>query len=155
MRARAVRRRPRYPTSCKYRSCPFRSSASSSRRLRPLSGAPQQVAAAGESPAATPNLLLKHPDETFIKYVIRQMKHLKYASQTLEKKHIKTFKNVITKHMQRPRNTYANICVKHMQYPKNHICNVRRKNKLNNWNRCFQHTCTTWATSRSTFTTSI
>jgi hypothetical protein len=32
---------------------------------------------------ATPDLLLKHPDTTLATYVLRQMKHMKYAPETL------------------------------------------------------------------------
>jgi uncharacterized protein YaeQ len=45
----------------------------------------QQVAVVGGSSAATPDLLLKHPNETFYNMLLRQMKHLKYASETLAK----------------------------------------------------------------------
>jgi hypothetical protein len=36
-----------------------------------------------EDKDATPNLLLKHPDATLATYVLRQMKHMKHASETL------------------------------------------------------------------------
>jgi hypothetical protein len=35
---------------------------------------------------ATPNVFLKHSDETFTRYVRRQMKHLKHVSKTIAKK---------------------------------------------------------------------
>jgi hypothetical protein len=34
---------------------------------------------------ATPDLLFKHPDGTFVTYIWRQMKHFKHASKTLTK----------------------------------------------------------------------
>jgi len=34
---------------------------------------------------ATPDLLLKHPNATLATYVLRQMKHLKHASEALAK----------------------------------------------------------------------
>jgi hypothetical protein len=40
----------------------------------------------GEKGEVTPDLLLKHPNETFTTYVWRQMKHLKHTSETLAKK---------------------------------------------------------------------
>jgi hypothetical protein len=36
-----------------------------------------------EDKDATPDLLLKHPDATLATYVLRQMKHMKHASETL------------------------------------------------------------------------
>jgi hypothetical protein len=39
---------------------------------------------------STLDLLLKHPNETFAIYVRRQMKHLKYASETLAKNTLNT-----------------------------------------------------------------
>jgi hypothetical protein len=42
---------------------------------------------------ATPSLLLKHSDATLATYIRRQMKHTKYASETLAEtpdKHLKT-----------------------------------------------------------------
>jgi hypothetical protein len=45
-----------------------------------------------------------------------------------------------------------------MQHPIKHACSIRLKNRWNIWNRRLQHTCiitTTYATSRSTFATSI
>jgi hypothetical protein len=55
------------------------------------------------------------------------MKHLKRASETLEK-HLKTLENHC-KHTQHPdKNTRNNVCVKHMQHPDKHTCNMRPKN---------------------------
>jgi hypothetical protein len=34
---------------------------------------------------ATTDLLLKHPDATLATYILRQMKHIKHASETLAK----------------------------------------------------------------------
>jgi hypothetical protein len=42
------------------------------------------------------DLLLKHPDATLVIYVLRQMKHLKYTSETLEKTPEKYFKPLQT-----------------------------------------------------------
>jgi hypothetical protein len=39
----------------------------------------------GEEEDATPDLLFKHPDATLATYILRLMKHLKYASETLAK----------------------------------------------------------------------
>jgi hypothetical protein len=41
-----------------------------------------------EEEDATPDLLLKHPDATLTTYVLRQIKHLKHASEILAK-HLK------------------------------------------------------------------
>jgi hypothetical protein len=57
---------------------------------------------------ATPDLLLKHPMKIAATYIWRQFKHLKHASETIEKKHLKhtwktmaTLRNIHIKHMQR------------------------------------------------------
>jgi hypothetical protein len=42
-----------------------------------------------EEEDATPDLLLKHPDATLTTYVLRQIKHLKHASETLANTHLK------------------------------------------------------------------
>jgi hypothetical protein len=62
---------------------------------------------------ATPDLLLKHPNTTVTIYIRRQLKHLKHASETLEKtpethlKTIATIHNIQIKHMQLMCETYA------------------------------------------------
>jgi hypothetical protein len=52
-------------------------------------------------PCAISDLLLKHQDATLATYKRRQMKHLRYASETLEK-HLKTIANI------------RNIYIKHL-----------------------------------------
>jgi hypothetical protein len=54
-------------------------------------GAPREVgccplAIGAIATCATPNVFLKHPDETFTRYVRRQIKHLKHVSKTVAKK---------------------------------------------------------------------
>jgi hypothetical protein len=52
-----------------------------------------EAAESGEG-YATSNLFLKHPDATLATYVRRQIKHLKYASETIAKtleNHYKTY----------------------------------------------------------------
>jgi hypothetical protein len=49
---------------------------------------------------------LKYSDETFATYVRRQMKHLKYASETLEK-NLKTLEKLLQKHIQHLNKTLA------------------------------------------------
>jgi hypothetical protein len=74
-----------------------------------------QSPAAGRCPPITgaivtcviPDILLKHPDETFATYVCRLMKHLKHVSKTLTKtSHEKLLQNI------------CNIQIKHLQ----HMC---------------------------------
>jgi hypothetical protein len=50
-------------------------------------------AAESEDRYATPDLLLKHPDATLATYILRQMKHMKHASETLAKTAEKTLEN--------------------------------------------------------------
>jgi hypothetical protein len=48
--------------------------------------------------------------------------------------------------------------MKHMQHPDKHTCNICLRKKWNIWNKRLQHKCTTiatYATSRSSFATSI
>jgi hypothetical protein len=95
----------------------------------------------------TPNLLLKHPDATATTYVWRQMKHLKHASETLEKKHTwKTLENNC-KHTQHPHKTLTtygwNIC--NIQI--NTLVTYVWKHKWNIGNKHLQHTCTSTETS--------
>ena len=58
-------------------------------------------AAKSKDEDATPDLLLKHPNAT---YVLRQIKHLKHASETFAKTHKKHLKNIV-KHTQHPDKT--------------------------------------------------
>jgi hypothetical protein len=44
---------------------------------------------ASETLAATPNIVLKHPNKT-LAIRMKQMKHSKHAYETLAKKHLKT-----------------------------------------------------------------
>jgi len=58
----------------------------------------------------TPDLLLKHPHETFAIYVCRQMKHLKHTFETLGKtpeKPLQNICNIQIKDLQHMCKTYA------------------------------------------------
>jgi hypothetical protein len=48
----------------------------------------------GDEGDATPNLLLKHPNETFATYVRKELKHLQHTSETLEKRLEKPLQNI-------------------------------------------------------------
>jgi hypothetical protein len=58
---------------------------------------------------ATPDLLLKHPNITVATYVCGQLKHLKHASETLEKTPKKQLKTIapIHKHPNKTHATYV------------------------------------------------
>jgi hypothetical protein len=78
------------------------------------------------------------------------LKHLQHTSKTL----IKTPENT----WKRPLQNICNICVKHVQHSDKHTCNIRLEKQLKRWEQNLQQTCTTiatYATSQSTFETSI
>jgi hypothetical protein len=56
---------------------------------------------------ATPDLLFKHPDAALETYKRRQMKHLKYASETLAKKTPEKHLKTIVEHTQHQDKTLA------------------------------------------------
>jgi hypothetical protein len=72
---------------------------------------------------ATSDVLLKHSDTTVALYVLRQLKHLKHASETL-KKHLKTIATIF-KH---PNKNTCNVCMKYVQHPDKHTCNMHSEN---------------------------